>query len=218
MIVKETMNKLVCALLSLFVLAACNKQDEPSAENFTKGMNAYMAKRGDFCLAKNTWPIDVTQREMDAHGRNALQMPVLEKVGLTKSSIATVDVKDEDTGATHQIKVMRYDLTDEGKKFYLTKSMNRRKSDGSVQTVQGDFCPAKLSLDKVVGWEPPKKVGEQQTTTVTYTYNVDPAPWTSNADVQKVFPVVAYIVNGAKKVQLKESFVLTPAGWQAVDI
>jgi hypothetical protein len=206
------------ALLCLLALTACNKKTEPSTENFTNGMNAYMEKHGDFCLAKNTWPIDVTEHEMGAHGRNALQMPVLEKIGLTKSSIVTVDARDEDTGTTSKIKVMRFELTDEGKKYYLAKTMDRKTSDGSVQTVKGDFCAARLSLDKVVGWEPPKKQEDgKQTTIVTYTFNVDPAPWTANPDIQKVFPVVAYIVQGAKKVQLKEPFILTPAGWQAVD-
>jgi hypothetical protein len=113
---------------------------------------------------------------------------------------------------------MRYELTDEGKKYYLTKSMDRKTSDGRVQNFAGDFCAAKLSLDKVAGWEPPKKEDGKLHTVVTYTFNVDAAPWTANPDVQKVFPMVAYVVQGAKKVQLKEGFVLTPDGWQAVDI
>jgi hypothetical protein len=215
---KATMNKFLCALLSLFAIAGCNKQAEPTTENFTKGMNVYMEQHGDFCLAKSNWPIDVTQHEMDTRGRNALQMPVLEKVGLTKSSVATIDVTDEQSGATKNIKVMRYDLTDEGKKYYLTKNLERKKSDGSMQTVPGDFCAAKLTLDKIVGWDKPTKVNGKDSTTVTYTYNVDPAPWTANADVQKVFPIVAYIVQGAKKVQLKEAFELTPTGWQAAGL
>jgi hypothetical protein len=77
---KVVMNKFAYVLLSVIVIAGCNQQAEPSTENFTKGMNSYMQEHGDFCLAKSSWPIDVTQHDMDTRGRNALQMPVLEKL------------------------------------------------------------------------------------------------------------------------------------------
>src|ERR1700692_3052234 len=107
------------SLLSLIALAGCSSSKEPNAQDLTVGMNHYLESQGNLCLAKNTWPIDVTQREMDAGGRNALQMPVLEKLGLVSSSVATIEVKDEDRSAN--IKVKRYELTETGKKYYLTK-------------------------------------------------------------------------------------------------
>ena len=48
---------------------------------FTRAMNTYLEKRGDLCLAKSSWPIDVTQHEIDIGARNAVQMPVLERLG-----------------------------------------------------------------------------------------------------------------------------------------
>ena len=210
------MNKFGIGVACLLTLAACNKKNDLNTENITSGMNAYLAKRGDLCLAKNTWPIDVTQREIDAAARNAVQMPVLEKVGLVSSSVASVDVKNED--ATTTIKVNRYELTDAGKKYYLAKPIRSQGSDGSVKIQQGDFCPVRLSLDKVVGWEASKAGNSPQEIVVNYTYKVDAAPWTQDAEVQKVFPVVAGIVRGAGSVQLKEAFNLTQDGWVAQDL
>jgi hypothetical protein len=211
-----TMHKTMPALLCLAALAACSHRNDASQENFTAGMNAYLARRGDLCLAKSSWPIDVTQREIEAGARNAVQMPALEKLGLVRSSVASVVVKDEERSAT--IKVLRYDLTDAGRAYYLTKEMRSQASDGSVKTRPGDFCAARLSLDKVTGWEPPRDVNGQQETVVSFTYKIDPAPWVRDAGIQKVFPVVARMVQGAGTVQLQEAFRLGPDGWVAKDL
>ena len=136
------MSKLQASLLCVAALAACSSRNEASRENFAAGVKAYLERRGDLCLAKSAWPIDVTQREIDAGARNALQMPALEKVGLVKSSVASVDVHDEERRAT--IQVRRYDLTEAGKKYYLTREMRSMGSDGSVHTRPGDFCAARL--------------------------------------------------------------------------
>ena len=206
----------VFSLAALAMLAACSNKTDLNNENISAGMNTYLAKRGDLCLAKNVWPIDVTQKEVDTGGRNAIQMPILEKLGLAKSSVATVTATEE--GVSADIKVRRYELTDEGKKYYLNKEMRSVKSDGDIKFQKGDFCAAKLSLDKVVGWEDSKTDNGSKMVAVSYTYKIDPAPWTSDADIQKVFPMVDKVVRGAGTMQLKESFKLTSEGWVAVDL
>ncbi|MFZ6649207.1 hypothetical protein ACO0LO_26005 [Undibacterium sp. TJN25] len=204
------------SLAALATLAACSSKTDLNNENISAGMNTYLAKRGDLCLAKNVWPIDVTQKDVDTGGRNAIQMPVLEKLGLTKSSVATVTATED--GVSAEIKVRRYELTDEGKKYYLDKEMRSVKSDGDIKFQKGDFCAAKLSLDKVVGWEDSKTDNGSKMVAVSYTYKIDPAPWTKDADIQKVFPMVDKVVRGAGTMQLKESFKLTGDGWVAVDL
>jgi hypothetical protein len=211
------MKKTVLAITCLLMLSACNKKPEANLETLTKGMNDYLARRGEFCLAKTNWPIDVTQHEMDAHARNALQMPVMEKLGLVLSSIATIDAKDDESDVAKPIKVMRYQLTDTGKKYYLQQPP-RRNAAGELTEIPGDFCAAKLRLDRIVSWTPPVKKNGVEQTTVTYTYDVDAAPWTKDAQIQKVFPMVDYIVTGGKKVQLKERFKMTPHGWESMDL
>jgi hypothetical protein len=205
---KLSMALVAVALIGLVGLEGCTKNDSPDAEALGTALHAYLAKRGDLCLAKNSWPIDLTQREIDSGARNALQLPVLERLGLARSDVAEVDVDDE--GTLHHMKVRRYALTDAGRKFYIT-----RGTAGGARS--GDFCAARLSLDRIVGWELHGS-GAQRQAVVTYTYRVDAAPWTNDAEVQKVFPVVAGVIRGAGTAQLQETFAHGDAGWIAIDL
>lgn len=199
---------LAVLLASVGGLAGCTRNDSPDAAALDAALHTYLAKRGDLCLAKNTWPIDLTQREIDSGARNALQLPVLERLGLARSEVAEVDVNDE--GTLHHMKVRRYALTDAGRKFYIM----RGNGDAARS---GDFCAAHLSLDRIVGRELHGS-GAQRRAVVTYTYRVDAAPWTKDAEVQKVFPMVASVIRGAGTAQLQETFAHSDAGWIAVDL
>ncbi|MEP7102598.1 MAG: hypothetical protein ABI781_18945 [Burkholderiales bacterium] len=196
------------ALTGLAGLGACTRHVEPDAQVLGTAMQTYLAQRGDLCLAKTNWPIDLTQHEIDSGARNALQLPVLERLGLVDSSVAEIDVDDE--GTLHHMKVRRYALTDAGRKFYLVRG-------GKQGAAAGDFCAAHLSLDRVVGWEL-RGSGAQRQAVVSYTYRVDVAPWTRDAEVQKVFPVVAGVIRGAGSAQLQQTFAFSDAGWVAVDL
>jgi hypothetical protein len=196
------------SVASLALLAGCGpQQPEANLQNLTVAMNAYLAKKGDLCLGKTQWPIDVPQREVGTRARNAVQMPVLEHAGLVSASAAKVEDAREGEQAT-EIAVTRYVLTEEGKKYVHTRE------------TQPDFCAARLTLDKVVGWEALKedKDGKDAKTApavvVTYTYKVDAAPWTGDADVQKAFPMVDRVVRGAGTMQLKQNFKRTEGGWE----
>ena len=50
---------------------------------------------------------------------------------------------------------------------------------------------------------------------MTYTYRVERAPWLSSPEIQRVFPAVTRVVQGAGTAELKEGFTLTPNGWVA---
>ncbi|QRX82389.1 hypothetical protein [Glaciimonas sp. PAMC28666] len=217
---KKTIIAAACLLFVVLSVAGCSTKSDANLDNFTVGMNDYLAKKGDLCLAKYSWPIDVTPQENAAGGRNALQMPVLEKVGLLRSTMTEVAQKDAETGARTgvMLTVKRYELNAAGKKYYVTKEMRSPTSDGSILVHQGDFCAAKLTLDKVVGWELSKSDKGAQEALVTYTYKIDAAPWTRDAEVQKVFPMVARIVTGAGTMQLQESFHKTDKGWVAANL
>jgi hypothetical protein len=208
------MNKLCLSLLFAVALIACTRSPEASREAFSQAMNTYLARRGDLCLAKSAWPIDVTQHEVDVGARNALQMPVLERLGLVSSSVATIDIDDE--GTSHRIDVRRYALTDAGRRYVVTRSPVGAASAGPARS---DFCAARLSLDKVVDWKLGSDAnGGLQTATVTYTYRVEAAPWTSDPGIRQVFPVVAGVIRGAGSAQLQETFAATDEGWVAVDL
>ena len=222
--------KSVLSAAAAFALAAtvsgCGRSAEPTAADIDAAMTTYLAQRGDLCLAKAQWPIDVTEREIRAGARNAVQMPVLEKLGLVTMGVAEVDALDDD-GVSHHMKVRRYAMTDAGKKFYVVRTVHG--ANGKTLS-QGDFCAAKLSLDKVVGWSKDTSAAivareaaasapaDVQQMVVTYTYHVTPAPWATDADAQKVFPVVAGVIRGDGVAQLNETVRLTDHGWVAVEL
>jgi hypothetical protein len=197
--------RFLLAVVAVLTMAACAGNAEPDAKVFSAAMNSYLARRGDLCLAKPTWPIDLTQREIDSGARNALQLPVLERLGLVASTVAEIDINDE--GTLHHMSVRRYQLTGAGRKHYVMRGAT------------GDFCAARLSLDRVVSWQlNDGGADKRRHAVVSYTYHADAAPWTSDAQIQKVFPMVASVVQGAGTAQLQEAFTLTSSGWVADDL
>ena len=197
--------KIYFLAFALTTLAACDGRSEANRDSFTAAVNGYLNKRGDLCLGKYDWPIEVSAQEIQAGGRNAVQLPVLEKLGVVQSIAVSSDDHAQPAAA---LVARRYELTETGKKYYLKREGAREHP--------ADFCAAKLSLDKVVSWEVHEN-GAQSTAVVTYTYRVDAAPWAQDADAQRVFPAVARVLSGAGKAQLREAFTLTRDGWAARD-
>jgi hypothetical protein len=205
-------------LIALALLAGCgpNKR-ELNGANLTQAMNDYLARRGDLCLAKNSWPVVVTEAESKAGSRNALQMPVLERLGLVEGADASVEQAGAD-GAATRAHARRYELSAEGRKYYLARPAHKTPTGDRFADAGHDFCAARLSLDKVVGWESAARPGAQDETVVTYTYKVKPAPWTADQAVRAVFPMVDTVLRGAGTMQLKETVVLGANGWEAKDL
>ncbi|WP_233236574.1 hypothetical protein [Bordetella sp. LUAb4] len=201
-------------LTAAILLAACSgNAAEPSTANFTKAINDYLAERGHLCLAQYQWPKYVAD-DTSANSRDAMQMPVLEKLGLLKSTVMPVE-RTGDDGAKISVPGRRYDLTTAGQKFYLHKPVVVATATRQV-THDADFCVATLTLDKVIGWETPVKQEDGTSkTSVLYTYHIDPAPFTRDADFQRVFPMVTRVVEGAGTLQLREGVRLTKDGWVA---
>ncbi len=183
------------------------------SENFTKTINSYLAERGHLCLAKYEWPIYVSDQDKTTNSRDAVQMPVLEQLGLVKGTAMTVERTGED-GAKISAPGRQYALTDEGKKYYVHQPVVVATSTKQV-THDADFCVATLTLDKVVGWEPLVQQDGTTRTSVLFTYKIDPAPWTKNPDFQRVFPMVTRVVEGAGTMQLREGVRQTKDGWVA---
>ena len=204
---------LVLALASAVALCGCHAKPKldpktPSRDTFTKGMLTYLAVRGDLCLGKE-FPIDVTDREMEAGARNAVQMPVLEHLGLVSSARATGQVTTENGPVA--VPVTRYRLTPTGHQYYLERNLTKQDEP------HGDLCVAKLSLDKVVSWQLDAQ-SQGRSAVVNYTYHVKAAPWTQVPEVKAVFPAVDRVVAGDGKATLQEGFTLTDKGWQPNDI
>jgi hypothetical protein len=109
--------------------------------------------------------------------------------------------------------VLRYELTDEGKKFYREKDV---VGLGPNKEALGDICFGQQTLDKVNKTEGPIKIGDTTGATIYYTYRIDNlADWANNPEIQKVFPGIVPTINGAGKTTLNQNLTLTDQGWKA---
>ena len=193
-------------------VAACGHAAEPDRQSLRAALEKFLQARGDLCLGKFDWPIEVSERARRLGTRDALQMPVLEKMGLVSSKA----LEKREEGVEKNVMVTRYELTEAGRKVYLARETTNAGADGKTIVHHGDFCAGKLSLDTLVGWDVPRTVGDQLETTVIYTYRIAAAEWARNPAVQKVFPMVGRIIKGEGKMQLVQRFTLTKDGWAAV--
>jgi hypothetical protein len=206
-------------LLAVMLCAACHSNtNDPQAanrENFTTAVNDFLAKRGHLCLGKYDWPVYVVDADKEAGTRDAVQMPVLEKLGLVAGK--DMMVEGEDQGKKLVAHARQYQLTTEGQKYYLHIPEVIATATQRV-THPADFCVATLTLDKVVGWEKPVQRNGETMTSVLYTYKIDPAPWAKDPDFLRVFPVVQRAIEGQGRQQLREGMHLTSNGWVADEI
>ncbi|MDQ7980701.1 hypothetical protein QYH69_26025 [Paraburkholderia sp. SARCC-3016] len=205
------------SLIALTLFAGCHdSSQDASRENFTAAVNGFLAQHGHLCLAKYDWPIYVTTDDRASGTRDAIQMPVLEKLALVTGKDMQVERADTD-GKKITAMARQYQLTHEGQKYYLHMPEVVATATSRV-THPADFCAATLTLDKVVGWEKPMQLNGKTVTSVVYTYRIDPAPWAKDADAQRVFPMIKRVIEGAGTMQLREGVHLTADGWVADEV
>lgn len=194
------------AMLLAVAAAHANVPAAPSQKSLKPAVRKYLEEKGNFCLGKFEWPIAVSDEDRKTGTNNALQMPVLEKLGLVVASDSPGDPS-----------IKNYSLTEEGQKYYLTKQTITVNSAGQKIRHPGDLCPAKLELDKVVAWDAPSVVDGKTQTTVKYTYRIaKAADWTQDPEVRKVFPMIARIIDNAGNQQLMQLFAWSGHGWVAL--
>jgi len=195
---------LICAL------AACSASHDPkapTAENLAPALDEHLAQRGDICLAMFDWPIDLTEAEAGSGARHAIQFPVMEQLGLVHSTIVSVPKSSENPDGA----LKRFELTDAGRKFYKPHPYVTRGAEHA-----NDFCVAHLKREKIVDVKVDTSDAKHPMAVVSYTYQIDTAPWMQNADAQRVFPMITRIANGAGgQLQLRQGFTLGDKGWVA---
>lgn len=198
----------------VLLLIACASKNDANEKNFSEALNSYLAKKGQICLGiPSAWPVDLNESERRSGMGRAAEMVALEKAGLVRSHEAETEYTPPLSTRPVKTKVLRYELTDNGKTFYREK--DRLSLAGSKQ-VQGDLCYGQQTLDKIVKWEGPTTVGNSKEASVFFTYKIDNlAEWAKNPDIQRVFPGVASTINGAGNTQMNQTLILTNQGWQA---
>ncbi len=169
----------------------------------TPALEKHLSETGNLCLGKFDWPVAVS--EEGPPGGNAVQMPVLEKLGLVKGE-----------SVTEPVRATRYSLTDEGKRYYIQRDLTRKLSSGKEDVHHADLCAAKLHLDQVVSREPEGDIAENQRVTLTYTYKIDPVEWARDPKVLQVFPIISRMIEGEGSVRLTQAFVARQGQWVAL--
>jgi hypothetical protein len=175
---------------------------EPNQQELSHAVTQFLADHGDLCMAKYTWPRDVTAEDQQAQTNDALQLPVLERLGLVKS-------KDVESGK-------RYWLTHKGQKYYSKRKRTTLGIHGDAEEHGADFCVASLTLDKVVKWTAPDDPKLQAERIVSYTYRIKAADWMADSDARKVFPIVDRIIRGEGKLQMTATVEVRDGQWVPV--
>jgi hypothetical protein len=201
-------------LLGVLLLIGCTSKKYANEKNSSEALNSYLAKKGQLCLGiPPTWPVELNEAERRGGMGTAAEMAALEKAGLVRSHEAETEYTPPLSSRPVRAKVLRYELTDDGKTFYREK---HRLGLGANKEVQGDLCFGQRVLDKIVKWEGPNAVGDSKQASVFYTYRIENlAEWAKNADIQRVFPGIVSTIDGAGKTVMNQALTLTNQAWQA---
>jgi hypothetical protein len=210
---------LVATLAALAALAGCHsaKSQAPTRDNFTAALDDYLEQRGHLCVAKYDWPIVVTDADVKARSLDAQQMPYLEALGLATHRETQVSRPGAD-GAAATLPAREYTLSAQGEKYYLHVPVVVATPTQRV-THAADLCVAKLTLDRLFGWEKPQTINGRTATSLLFSYRiVDPAPWMQTADARHAFPMAMRAIDNAGVLQLRLGVHLTPDGWIADEL
>lgn len=178
-------------------------------------LDKYLQSNGELCVGKFDWPIDVAPGDAEAGSRDAVQLPVLQQLGLAEAASGMVLRKDAD-GVEHEVPVQRFSLTPAGRKFYVRRETTTLSPKGEKVLRQGDFCPAKVRLDKLVSWEAPLTLDGGIETTASFTYKIAAANWMREPAARRVFPMVDHIIQGEGQMQMKQRLRFAKGRWLTV--
>jgi hypothetical protein len=212
-------SRIAAAVAAIAALSGCHdpQAQAPTRDNLTAALEDYLAQRGHLCVAKYDWPIVVTDVDRQARSLDAQQMPFLEKLGLATSRDTQVTRKAAG-GAATTLAAREYALTAEGQKYYLHVPVVVSTPTQSI-THPADLCVARLSLDRLFGWEKPQTIAGRSVTSVLFSYRiVDPAPWLQTPDARRAFPMALRAIDNAGTLQLRLGLHLTPEGWVADEL
>jgi hypothetical protein len=195
---------LVLGVTLTATLSACDSKTSANEKNFGMAVTQYVDKKGDLCLPPMTWPVDVYETDLRQQKLYpdgvAGQMAALEAAGLARGAdmeLPGTFVDGKPNGL--KVKVKRYTPTDAGR--------------------QPRLCWGRKSLDKVVRWADPAKVGDHEESSVIYTYKLsNVAAWARKPQVKEAFPVLGRTVDGEHTQQEKLNVKRTPQGWVALGL
>ena len=181
---------LALAIASL-ACAAVEPAAMPDHDAATAIVQHYLDGHGDFCLGKTDWPVDISALDERARGRDVLQMPVLEALGLVHSSAATamrVEGPGLDDGSPPvPVAVKRYEPTPLGERYTRDRLVTVARADGDVRVRGRDLCAAHLALAEVARWRraPRRRPSSRPTPTRP---RPRPGPWPPTSSARSRWP------------------------------
>jgi hypothetical protein len=208
-------NNVLCIMvLGTLLLMGCGNKNDANEKNLSEVTNAYLVKKGQLCLGIATkWPVDLQDSDRGPGIVRGSEMAALEKIGLVRSHEAATEFTPLSGTRPVKAKVLRYELTDDGRNFYQEKEAHGLIGE---KESRGDLCFGQQALDKVIKTEGPITVGDKKEMTLYYTYKIENlAEWAKNPDIQKTFPGIVSTINGAGKTTLNQNLTLTDHGWEA---
>src|SRR6202140_4187815 len=208
-------NSVRCVMVvGILLLVGCGSKNDANEKNLSDATDAYLVKKGQLCLGLAAkWPVDLQNSDRGPGLVRGSQMAALEKAGLVQSHETETEVTPLSGTRPVKAKVLRYELTDDGKKFYEEKEVPGLIGD---KESRGDICFGQQALDSVIKTEGPKTIGARKEMTLYYTYKIaNLADWAKSPDVQSTFPGIVSTINGAGKTTLNQNLILTDHGWEA---
>ena len=208
-------NNVLCVMvLGTLLLVGCGSKNDANEKNLSEATNAYLVKKGQLCLGiASKWPVDLQERTEVRDIVRGSEMAALEKIGLVRSHETETEFTPLSDTRPVKTKVLRYELTEDGKKFYQEKEVPGLIGE---KESRGDICFGQQALDTVIKTEGPITVGDKKEMTLYYTYKIENlADWAKNPDIQKTFPGIVSTINGAGKTTLNQNLILTDQGWEA---
>jgi hypothetical protein len=209
----KTAISLILGVTLSAALSACDSKTSANDKNFAITVTQYFDKKGDMCLDPVKWPVDVYETDLRQQKLYpdgiAGQMAALEAAGLAKGEDLELPgnvVEGKPSGP--KVKVRRYTMTDAAKPYL-------RANAGQ----QPRMCWSRKSLDKVVRWADPAKVGDHAESSVIYTYKLsNVAGWARKPQIKEAFPILGRTVDGEHTQKEKLYVRLTPQGWEALGL
>jgi len=132
-------------LAAFLLLSGCNEAKKPNAAHFTVAINRYFAKHGAECtFFAQPFPIDVPASELKDQYGIARQMAALESSGLVRGNDtkAVIEGMMGALGPSSPRPVRRYELTEEGRKFFQVKP--------GILGQSSAFCYGHEAVDSIV--------------------------------------------------------------------
>jgi hypothetical protein len=194
-------------------LSACGSKTAANEKNFAITVSQYFDKKGEMCLEPMKWPVDVYEtdlRQQKLYPDNvAGQMAALEAVGFARgedTELPGTFVDGKPAGL--KVKVRRYTMLDAAKPWLRTDAGREPR-----------LCWGRKSLEKVLRWAEPAKVGDHEESSVIYTYKLsNVAGWARQPQIKVAFPVVGRTIDGEHTQKEKLYVKLTPQGWEALGL